>query len=91
MSITNLQVGGYKHLTSSANVSKTPCNLLGFFCASTSTGTIQFYDDPGTGTSTAITGVITPAAGSWTPVPASTSAGLYAVIANTLDCTVIFA
>lgn len=91
MSVTNLQVGGYKRLTATANCATTGTNLLGVLCATTTAGTIQFYDDAATGTTTPITGILTPAAGAWTPVPASTSKGLYAVIVGVLDCTVIFA
>ena len=89
--INSLPCGGYKRLTATANVAAYASNILGVLCATTTAGTIQFYDDAATGTTTPITGVITPAAGSWTPIPASTSKGIYAVIGGTLDCTVIFA
>ena len=83
--------GSYKNMTATANVSALPATLVGVLCSTTTSGTIQFYDSASTGTSTPITGVITPAAGSFTPIYAATNAGIYAVIANTLNCTVIFA
>lgn len=91
MSITNLQAGGYKRLTATANVSPLPAACLGILCASTTAGTFQLYDSATTTTATPITGVVTPAAGSYTPINASAGAGLYLVITGTLDCTVIFA
>ena len=91
MTGTIADVGGYKRMTVTANVSPIPASLFGVLCASTTAGTIQFYDDPATGTSTPITGVITPAAGAYVFIKASASKGIYAVIGGTLDCTVIWA
>jgi hypothetical protein len=85
------QSGGYKRLTASGNVSKVPATIIGFYVASTNVGTIQFYDDPGVGTTTPITGVITPAVG-FNPLYAYASQGINAVIAGTaLDVTVVYA
>lgn len=91
MSGTLLVAGGYKRLTGTANVSPNPAVCVGVLCASTSAGTFQIYDSATTTTATPVTGVVTPAAGSFTPIQAATSAGIYVVIAGTLDCTVIFA
>lgn len=78
---------GYKNLSATANVAPVPVSIQGFFVNSfTTTATIQFYDDAGTGTSTPITGVITLTTGAgntppgWYPLPVSTSKGLYVVI-----------
>lgn len=91
MAIGNLQVGNYKIKTSSGNVKAASDGaMLGFFCNSTSTGTIIFYDDPATGTTTPITGTITPTAGTWYQIPVAFSTGLNAVIANTLNVTIVY-
>lgn len=85
-------IGGYKRLTATGNISTRGVSVIGFLVASTNVGTIQFYDDAATGTSTPITGVITPAAGQFIPLPVGTANGLYAVIAGTaLDVTVVYA
>jgi hypothetical protein len=91
MSIGNLQIGSYIRRTASGNVKNTSGALLGFYVASTTTGTIQFYDDAATGTATPISGVITPAVG-WNTLPIAYAAGLNAVIGGTaLDVTIVIA
>jgi hypothetical protein len=88
---TPMQIGGYKRLTATGNIATRGVSVIGFLVASTTAGTIQFYDDAATGTTTPITGVITPAVG-FNPLPVSTTNGLYAVIAGTaLDVTVVYA
>ena|ERR1700675_2229557 len=93
----NAPLGSYKNLSASANVSPNPCGMLGFFINSVAaTATIQFYDDPSTGTSTAITGLMTAASGilvpGWYPLPVSTTKGLYVVIAvAAMNVTVVWA
>lgn len=91
MSAPTYECGSYTRLTGTANVAPTPKSLLGFFVASTTAGTIQFFDSATTGTATPITGVITPAAGAFYPVKAYASTGIYAVIVGPLDVTVIAA
>lgn len=91
MSIGNLNVGSYKIKSASGNVKPAADGaLLGFFCNTTSTGTIIFYDDASTGTTTPITGTITPTAGTWYNIPAAFTNGLNVVIANTLNVTIIY-
>lgn len=82
--------GNYKHLTATANVKATPGALMGVLSSATTAGTIQFYDSATTTTTIPITGVITPAAGSFTPIPLNFTTGLYAVITGTLDATIIY-
>jgi hypothetical protein len=65
-------------------------NLLGFYVNSTTAGTIQLYDDPSTGTTTPISGVITPAIG-FHRFPAAFATGLNAVIGGTLNVTLFYA
>lgn len=91
MSAPTYECGAPTRLTATANVSPVPKAILGFLVASTTSGTIQFYDSATTTTTTPVTGVITPAAGVFVPVKAYTSAGVYAVITGTLDVTVITA
>lgn len=69
-------------------VTATNRQLLGFFCNSTSTGTIILYDSSTAGTSNPISGTITPTAGTFYRFPASLANGLYVVVANTLNVTV---
>lgn len=90
MALGNFQVGNYSNKTSTANINAKDGCLLGFFVNSTSTGTIQFYDSATTTTTTPITGVITPAAGNYYILPVAYSNGLYAVIANTLNVTIVW-
>ena len=89
MAIGNLQVGSYTNKTASANIKSGQGAMLGFYVNSTSSGTIAFYDDASTGTATPITGTITPAIG-WHSMPVCFSSGLNAVIANTLNVTIVW-
>lgn len=77
----------YHRLTASAILKSKGGVLRGFYVASTSTGTIQFFDGTTNG-GTPITGVITPSAG-WNSLgDVAFAAGCYAQITNTLDVTV---
>jgi hypothetical protein len=89
MAIGNLQAGSYKNITATGNVQSVSGAMLGFYVNSTTSGTIQFYDSATTTTATPISGVITPSAG-WNTFPACFANGLYAVIANTLNVTIIY-
>lgn len=66
--------------SASGNVKASAGQLIGFYVATTSTGVIQFYDDAATGTATAISGAITPAAGSFNRFPAAFVNGLNMVL-----------
>jgi hypothetical protein len=88
MNIGNMQVGVPANKTATGNVKPVDGAMLGFFCNSTSSGTVQFYDSSTTTTTTSITGVITPTAGVWYALPFTFTNGLYAVIANTLNITI---
>lgn len=91
MSAPTYECGGYTNLSATANVSPVPKALIGFLVSTTTAGTIQFYDSATTTTTTPITGVITPTAGSFIAVKAYAAAGIYAVITGTLNVTVICA
>ena len=84
--------GGYKaNFSATANISARPVQLLGIFvCAASATPTITVYDSATTTTTTPILTVFTPIAGTWYPVPVSTTNGLYVVISGTVNCTVVF-
>lgn len=91
MSVTNLNVGGYKQITSSGNVSSRPSNLLGIFVsAATATPTITVYDDAATGTTTKIVDTFTPTSGTWYILPFSTANGINVVLGGTVSATVAF-
>jgi len=85
-----LQTGNYKNLAATANVKSSAGNLLGMLCASTTGGTVILYNSSATGTSAPITGTITLTAGTYYPIPAGFSDGLYAVIANTANITLFY-
>lgn len=83
--------GGYKQISATGNVSPNPANLLGIFVSAASgSPSITVYDSATTTTATKIIDTFTPVAATYYPMPASTSAGIYVVIANTVSCTVIF-
>lgn len=85
----NLAAGTFANKTASANIKATQGILLGFYVNSTSSGTLVLYDDPATGTTTAISGTITPAIG-WHSYPVAFATGLYAAIGATLNVTLVY-
>lgn len=90
MSLPIAAVGFPVNLTSSAAISTGPCQLLGFYVASTNAGTLVLQDGGASGT--AISGTITPAAGAFHTYPASFGRSAYAVIGGTaLNVTFFFA
>jgi hypothetical protein len=66
--------------SASGNVRTVAGQMLGFYVNTTSSGVVQFYDDAATGTTTAISGAITPAAGSFHRFPATFANGLNMVL-----------
>lgn len=74
---------------SSAESTSLPGTILGFFCNSTTSGTIALSTNNGGAAGTAITGTITPSAGTWYNLPILSANGIFATIANTLDVTFI--
>ena len=75
------------NLTASGAIYGGKAKLIGFYVASTSSGTLILKDGGSSGT--AITGTITPAVG-WHWLPADFATSAYATIANTLNVTFIF-
>lgn len=64
-----------------------PGKLLGFYVASTSSGTIVLRDGGASGA--AKTGTITPAVG-WHFLPAEFATDIYATLANTISVTFVW-
>lgn len=83
-------IGGtsYKNLSSSDVIKSGPGYLTGFFVASTTSGTIKFWDNTA-GSGDVLINTFTPSAG-WNPCPMPFKKGLYATIANTMDVTISY-
>jgi len=81
------EAGGVKNLTASGAISTGPCNLIGFYVNSTTSGTLIIKDGGSSGT--ALSGTITPAIG-FHRFPATIGASAYATIGNTLDVTFFY-
>lgn len=90
MSMGNIEAGFPANVTTSGNIKSSFGTLLGFYVNSTSAGTLILYDDAATGTTTPISGTITPAIG-FQRFPASFAKGLNAVIGGTLNVTFFYA
>ena len=82
------QPSGYGNTAQSTQAETTALRggILGFFCNSTTSGTIALSAGTASG-GAAITGTITPAAGTWYTLPIESATGIYATIANTLNVT----
>lgn len=87
--MANIAAGQHARRTASGSVKTTSGVLLGFYVASTTAGTIQFYDDAAAGIALPITGLITPAIG-WHELPVGFGSGLNAVIGGVLDVTIVY-
>lgn len=85
----NIEAAVPANITATANVKATQGVLLGFYVNSTATGKIQLYDDAATGTTTPMSGLISPAIG-FHRFPAGFANGLYVVITNTLNVTLFY-
>ena len=85
MSLPVAQTGSPKNITATGPVSAGPCQLLGFYVNSTSSGTIALTDG-----GAAISGTITPAIG-FHHFPATIGTSLSATIGGTLNVTLFFA
>lgn len=82
------QGGNYVRLTATGAVKVTAGQLIGFYVANTTSGTLTLWDSL-SAAGTQITGLITPAINfSW--VPAIFLTGCFAQIGGTLDVTFIF-
>lgn len=80
----------YRRLTASGQVKASAGKLLGFYVASTTSGTLTLFDNTA-GSGTQITGSITPAVG-WHALPVNFTIGCFATIGGTaLDVTFAYA
>lgn len=77
--------GAAVNLTATGDISKGPCQLIGFYVNSTSSGTVVISDG-----STALSGTITPAIG-FHRFPANCGTKAVATIGSTLNVTFFFA
>lgn len=91
MSVTNLNVGGYKYITASGNVSNHSAAIIGIFVSSSTSGTITIYDDAATGTTTKAVDTITCVSGTYYSLPFTMGNGINIVVGGTLTATVAFA
>jgi hypothetical protein len=91
MAGTVQNVGGYKLLTATGNVSPFGASLLGIFVSGSTVGTVTIYDSATTTTTAKVIDTFTGVAGTWYPIPISTTAGIYIVVSGTLSATVVFA
>lgn len=82
------ETGTPKLLTESTTVRTGATQMLGFVCATTSSGTVVIHD--AAGATNAVSGTFTPTAGQWYPFPATLTTGLHIVIANTISITVFY-
>ena len=82
------EVGAYKNIAATAAVSTGPCQLIGFYVNSTTTGTLVLKDGGASGT--VMSGTITPAIG-FHRFPANVGSSLHATEGGTLDVTFFFA
>lgn len=91
MAVGGFTYGSYKNITATGNVSPVPCAVKSIVVCTTTGGTFALYDDPATGTGTPITGTFTPSANTTISLDLVCTKGLYVVIANTLNITVVYA
>jgi len=83
------EVGAYKNMTATGDVTTGPCQLIGFFVNSTTLGSVVLRDGGSGGT--AISGTITPAIG-FHRYPATVGTSLYFTKGGTsIDVTFFFA
>jgi len=83
-----VESGSFKNVTATGAITTGPCQLLGFYVNSTSSGTLVLKDGGSGGT--ALGGTITPAIG-FHRYPATVGTSLHATIGSTLDVTFFFA
>jgi len=84
MSLPTADLGNATVLTATGSIAQAK-GIKGILCSTTTSGTVVVTNTAGT----AITGTITPSAGSYTPINANCE-GLTITIANTINITVIW-
>jgi len=84
-----LESTNYTNLSASALVKTGTGGLLGIFVASTSGGTIKLWDNT-SAAGTVIVNTFSPLAGTFYPLPAQFTTGLYITIGGTADVTLFW-
>ena len=74
---------------SQAESTALPGCILGFFCSTTTGGTVVLSTNNAGAAGTQLTGTITLTAGTWYNLPILSASGIFATIANTADVTFI--
>ena len=88
MSLTVIEAGQYKNITSSTQISVNPGRLIGFFVdTASSTPTIKIWDNPAA-SGNVIVNTFTPVAGTFYPAPANYLAGLFVTTSGTVGVTI---
>lgn len=88
MSAFVVEAGNTTVVTGTGNVTTSDTALIGFFCNSTSSGTLVLRKGGSGGT--AISGTITPSAGTFYRFPANCQGGLHVTVANTINVTFFY-
>lgn len=79
----------FVNLSASAQVKSGPGIIAGIFCASSSSGTCKVWAQT-TAAVPVLVNTFSLTAGTWYPIPARFSAGLYVTIGGTADITVFY-
>jgi len=77
----------YKAVSATGNLFVGAVSVLGFLCATSSSGTLNLYDSATTTTTDPVTGTLSLVAGTYYPIPANVTQGIYAVIGGTATGT----
>ena len=85
------QVGSYKQISATGNVSPIQCKLVGIFCSASTSGTVTVYDSATTTTTAKVIDTVTLTAGQWYTMPVALASGCYIVVSGTLSATVVYA
>lgn len=84
-----VEVGQYSNKSASALIYTGAGKLLGVFVASSSSGTVEFWDNT-SAAAPIIVNTTSVAGGTWYPMPFAFTTGLYLTIGGTADVTVAF-
>jgi hypothetical protein len=83
--------GAPVNMTASGAAATGSAQLIGVFCASSSSGTLKLYDNASAASGTVVVNTFSLTAGTFYPIPASLANGLYATIGGTADVTFFIA
>lgn len=82
MSVAVVEVGLPKNITATGQVYTGRCQLLGFMCSSSTSGTVKLWDNT-SAAGTVIVDTVAVAAGTYYKVPSICINGIYATIGGT--------